>query len=148
MVKSDKIRWPRKGMSALEKNTNFAGKDRRFKVEVSKEHQVLDKNTVRLKYRQKKDFRLVIIIKIIYNYCHPSFFWNNSGKNPSRKKTEKRQHRYRRSDNQLFVLSDDQAPRWMRGFPRDFSAIWVLSRGRWSQRPNRSENTKNLGWVT
>lgn len=35
-------------------------------------------------------------------------------------KTPKRQHRYRRSDNQLFVLSDDQAPRWMPGFPRDF----------------------------
>lgn len=32
-------------MSALEKkHTNFAGKDRHFKVEVSKEHQVLDKN--------------------------------------------------------------------------------------------------------
>lgn len=40
-------------------------------------------------------------------------------------KKTKRQHRYRRSDNQLFVLSDDQAPRWMPGSLEIFSDLIV-----------------------
>lgn len=96
------------GNVSLGKNTQIS------RVKTDKEHQVLDKNR-QVEVSSKKDIRLVRIVKIIYNYCHPSFCWNNSGKNPSRTKPKKK-HRYRRSDNQLFVLSDDQAPRWMRGF--------------------------------
>jgi len=54
------------GNVSLGKNTQIS------RVKTDKEHQVLDKNR-QVEVSSKKDIRLVRIVKIIYNYGHPSF---------------------------------------------------------------------------